>query len=347
MMQESFLNYEGLSYFLNKIKNIFQPKKRLFEINIDNENQITFNEDINILYEYLNSRSDSKNYNIDFTINMNDLQYYCNNITILKDSNFTILIDFNQIVADDLYQTIGHLRICIDSEGNYESYYNEQEHEYSDEVILTGIKTIPRFYGFDYLINNDPTSITEEERIKVFNLVKEGKTVATMYDNTLYIGKYNSSDNSITFISPMIDEKIAYINIAENGQHGGYSQNFSRVKQPIIQNVTGSSHTISNIHFGEKYKIESPNGISSLTLLNFENDSVYNNNLDDEVIIEWDCSVDDMTISVPFLFGWVNDEPPIFKENWHYQLSITRWFNPSTTSVRYQGVCIGFPCASI
>ena len=101
-------------------------------------------------------------------------------------------------------------------------------------------------------------------------------------------------------------------------------------------------YTLSTVNFGKVYKIQ--NGwLNSLTIKNIEYDDVYNNNEHREVLIEFDCGADDITLSVSGNLMWANDEAPTFKSGWHYQLSITRWVDIENVNTYYQGVCVGFP----
>lgn len=95
------------------------------------------------------------------------------------------------------------------------------------------------------------------------------------------------------------------------------------------------------IGWDKVYKVQ--NGmLNSLSISGFELDSEYNNNEHHEVLIEFDCAINDMTLSLPSNVSWANDEPPTFKAWYHYQLSITRWVEMEGVNTYYQAVCVGF-----
>jgi hypothetical protein len=108
---------------------------------------------------------------------------------------------------------------------------------------------------------------------------------------------------------------------------------------------------IGQIPFGMKVKIEGNGsaaaGLNALTILGFADDTTYNNSVSDEVLIEFDCDDDNFSLTVPESVGWANDTIPEFHQGWHYQISITRWFENNSTSVKYQAICVGFPCISL
>ena len=87
-------------------------------------------------------------------------------------------------------------------------------------------------------------------------------------------------------------------------------------------------------------------GISELTIGGFTGHGNYVNTTHHEVLIEWDCGADDMTLVMPdtAVFHWANDEVPTFKAGWHYQLSVTYWAGTVSVRDHYLAVCVGFPC---
>lgn len=124
----------------------------------------------------------------------------------------------------------------------------------------------------------------------------------------------------------------------------------------VVEPTTNASGVIEcnlgNVAFDKIIKINQSSsgnyyGIQSLTITGFTgHSSNYVNTKHHEVLIEWDCAIDDMTLTVPDIaeFHWVNDETPTFKAGWHYQLSVTYWAGTVSARDHYLAVCVGFPC---
>lgn len=112
----------------------------------------------------------------------------------------------------------------------------------------------------------------------------------------------------------------------------------------------GTKCNLGVVSMGGIVKIENGGGdyygITELTIGGFTGHGSYVNTKHHEVLIEWDCGVDDMTLVMPDTasFHWANDEVPTFKAGWHYQLSVTYWAGTQSARDHYLGVCVGFPC---
>lgn len=66
------------------------------------------------------------------------------------------------------------------------------------------------------------------------------------------------------------------------------------------------------------------------------------NKFHEEILIEFNCGVDDMTLTVPNNLVWADNEAPTFKVGYRYQLSINKYTDKDDNTV-LMGVCVGFP----
>lgn len=114
----------------------------------------------------------------------------------------------------------------------------------------------------------------------------------------------------------------------------------------LIQLNGATSYTLSNIEWGKIYKLSQNDvvniGLSNL-IISMDTRNIDSNAEHYEVLIEFDCNIDNMTLTVPSELSWANDEPPVFHNKWHYQLTITAWYNVFYSTTVLQGVCVGFP----
>lgn len=293
------------------------------------------------------------------------------NVSIRPEGDEIYVIgDFFESVADDGWQYIHHLRLQF-LEDDYEIYYTQQEVVYHDNALLTGTSVID-FPNDNLTFLDGDKSFSDVGALKVtiekdtcdtnINIIKEAfnRRIPIFVNNALCVDVSQGSSTTIEVRTVGIDfygykQNMLYL-INESGgvQETGDSAELATTEDVDkkadkvaveIADLGGDNSalcTLSTANFGKVYKIQN-GALSSLTIRNFEYDAVYNNNEHHEVLIEFDCAQDDMTLTLPSNVSWANDDAPTFNASWHYQLSITRWVDMVNVNTFYQGVCVGFP----
>lgn len=124
-------------------------------------------------------------------------------------------------------------------------------------------------------------------------------------------------------------------NITIEGGGGGASKRVIYVDSyyPAIS-LNWNEHTA--VHYSDD------DGIKTLEFSFAEpTDNGYN-----ECSVEFDCVSDGFQLTAPADVCWVNNEIPQFKSYWHYQISISSFYNASMGMQHYYAICVGFPLSN-
>lgn len=99
-------------------------------------------------------------------------------------------------------------------------------------------------------------------------------------------------------------------------------------------------YVVATLEWGKHYGVHyaDDDGIKSLDISFGDNSEGYG-----ETSVEFDCVSDGFELTMPANTQWANNTIPEFKVYYHYQISVTSFYNESLGQTNYYAICVGFP----